>query len=268
MLKERLLTALIAGSAALAGLWFLDTAGVAVLLGAVTLLAAFEWSALVRRGWAAGLAFTALTALLGAASLVLPLTVVLGAALAWWVWAAGEVFWLRDRTSPLWRHMPVQWLAGVLVLVPAWRGCLVLKAQDPAHPSLLIWLLVMVWTADSAAYFAGRALGRRRLAPLVSPGKTVEGAIAGLAGAAAVGGAGAWWLGLPGLGWAGGVALGVAVAAASVVGDLLESKAKRMAAVKDSGRWLPGHGGFLDRIDAMTAAVPVFVWTMRYLGVR
>ena len=267
MLKERLLTALVAGSALLAGLIFLNTTGVAVLLGAVTLLAAFEWSSLVHPGSATGLAFTLLTAILGIASLALPLAVVVAVGLAWWAWALGEVFVFRDRASPLWRQAPIKWLAGLLVLVPAWRGCFALKSQDPTHHSLLIWLLVMVWVADSVAYFAGRAFGRHKLAPLVSPGKTVEGALAGVAGSAAVGAAGAWWLGVLQLGIGGGVLLGLAVGTLSIVGDLLESKAKRLAQVKDSGRWLPGHGGVLDRIDALTAAVPLFVWTMRDLGV-
>ena len=268
MLKERLLTALFAGAAVLAGLWFLNTAGVGILLGAVTLLAAFEWSGLVTRRPAARLAFPALAALLGWASLLLPLSAVMAVAILWWVWAAGEVFVFRDRVSPVWRHAPVKYLSGFLVLVPAWRGCVALKAQDPLHPALLIWLLAMVWTADSVAYFAVRAFGRRRLAPLVSPGKTVEGALAGVAGAAIIGGIGASWLGVVGLSAGRGALLGVAVAMASIVGDLLESKAKRLAAVKDSGHLLPGHGGILDRIDALTAAVPLFVWTMRYLGVR
>ncbi len=268
MLKERLLTALLAGAVVLAGLWFLNTIGVGILLGAVTLLAAFEWSGLATRRPAARYAFPALAALLGLASLLLPLSAVMAAAILWWVWAACEVFVFRDRASPVWRHAPAKYLSGLLILVPAWRGCLALKAQDPLRPALLIWLLAMVWTADSAAYFAGRALGRRRLAPLVSPGKTVEGALAGVAGAAIVGGVGASWLGVAGLGAGGGALLGAAVAMASIVGDLLESKAKRLAAVKDSGHLLPGHGGILDRIDALTAAVPLFVWTMRYLGVR
>ncbi len=267
MLKERLLTALVAGSLLLAGLIFLNSLDVAILLGAVTLLAAFEWSSLVHPGMAVGLAYTALTAIVGVASLAVPLVVVVAAALVWWAWAAGEVFVFRDRASPLWQLTALKWLVGLLVLVPAWRGCLALKMQDPSHPGFLIWLLAMVWAADSVAYFAGRAFGRRKLAPLVSPGKTMEGALGGVAGAAVAGGAGAWWLGVLPLGIGGGALLGVAIAMLSIVGDLLESKAKRSALVKDSGRWLPGHGGVLDRIDALTAAAPLFVWTMRDLGV-
>jgi phosphatidate cytidylyltransferase len=268
VLKERLLTALLAGAALLAGLWFLDTAGVGVLLGVVTLLAAYEWSGLTTRRPAARFAFPVLAALFGWASLLLPLSAVMAVAIIWWIWAAGEVFWFCDRVSPVWRYAEVKYLSGLLILVPAWRGCLALKAQDPLRPVLLIWLLAMVWAADSVAYFAGRAFGRRRLAPRVSPGKTVEGALAGIAGAAIIGGIGASWLGISELGTGGGALLGAAVAMASIVGDLLESKAKRLVAVKDSGRLLPGHGGILDRIDALTAAVPLFVWTMRYLGVR
>lgn len=268
MLKTRLLTAILVGSLVVIGLICLNTLGVAVMLGAFTLLAAFEWSSLAHPGLTTGLFFVVVVAVLGAASLHVPLQVVMGVGLAWWVWAAVEVFVFGGKAGPLWRHGVARWLSGVLVLVPTWRGCVALKAQDPVHPGLLLWLLAIVWTADSAAYFAGRRFGRRRLAPLVSPGKTLEGAVGGLIGAMVVGGGGGLFLGLSPATIVGGTALGGLVGVFSVVGDLLESKAKRLAHVKDSGRWLPGHGGILDRIDALTAAVPLFVWGLGWLGVR
>lgn len=268
MLKTRLVTAICVGSLFVVGLLFLNTLGVAVMLGAFTLLAAFEWSSLAHPGLSTGLSFAVVVAVLGTASLYVPLQIVMGMGLAWWVWAVAEVFVFGGKAGPLWQHGVARWLSGALVLVPAWRGCVALKAQNPAHPDLLLWLLAIVWTADSAAYFAGRRFGQRRLAPSVSPGKTLEGAVGGLVGAMVVGGGGGLLLRLPAATIVGGTLLGGLVGVFSVVGDLLESKAKRLAHVKDSGRWLPGHGGILDRIDALTAAVPFFVWGLGWLGVR
>ena len=267
MLKTRLLTAFLAACVVLGGLVTLGTMGVAIGLGAVVALAAFEWSALCGRQAMASVFFAGLVVILGLASLRVPLTGVMGVALVGWLWAACEVFVFRGRPSALWRNQDLRLFWGVLVLVPAWRGCVALKAQDPGHPWILVWLLTMVWTTDSLAYFAGRSYGRRKLAPLVSPGKTWEGAVGGLLGAAFVGALGAFGLSFPIGGVIEAMVLGVIVAAFSVVGDLLESKAKRLAGVKDSGRSLPGHGGFLDRIDALTAAVPIFVLGVIWLGV-
>jgi phosphatidate cytidylyltransferase len=119
-------------------------------------------------------------------------------------------------------------------------------------------LLLLIWAADTGAYFAGRRWGRHRLAPAISPGKTLEGVWGALAGAVVVAlGFGVWW-GLEAVRSAGLVVLSVAVASISIAGDLLESNWKRLADLKDSGTLLPGHGGVLDRIDSMTAAAPFF----------
>src|SRR3984885_4949082 len=122
-------------------------------------------------------------------------------------------------------------------------------------PLIVLWLVLMVCAADIGAYFAGRAFGQRKLAPRVSPGKTWEGAMGGLAMVALVAGAGAVYFGLPPLEI---VAFGCGVGIFSVIGDLTESMFKRAAALKDSGTLLPGHGGLLDRIDSVTAAAPLY----------
>jgi phosphatidate cytidylyltransferase len=119
---------------------------------------------------------------------------------------------------------------------------------------LLIWVFIVTWSTDIGAYFTGRAIGKRKLAPSISPGKTVEGLYGGIAAATLIGGA---WAVAMGLGTAL-LVLAPICAAAAQAGDLFESRMKRRAGVKDSGAWLPGHGGALDRLDGL---VPVAVLT-------
>jgi phosphatidate cytidylyltransferase len=130
-------------------------------------------------------------------------------------------------------------------------------------PLLLLFSLVIVWVSDTVAYFVGRAIGKHPFAPLLSPKKTWEGAVGGLAGSLAVGFAVARWVNVPLPHLLGMAAIGNV---AGQVGDLLESAYKRSAGVKDSGSLLPGHGGVLDRIDALILAIPVvwYYWLLIY----
>jgi phosphatidate cytidylyltransferase len=133
-----------------------------------------------------------------------------------------------------------------------------------AGPEALTWLVAVIAISDSAQFYAGRALGRRKLAPLVSPAKTVEGAIGGLVASAIAGAvAGAWWL--PEMTAIVCGFLGAGLAAIGMMGDLFESLLKRAAGVKDSSHLIPGHGGMLDRIDSYLFAAPVFYIFLRYL---
>ena len=120
--------------------------------------------------------------------------------------------------------------------------------------SLLLWVFIVTWSTDIGAYFAGRRFGKRKLAPTISPGKTVEGLWGGMAAAALLGAA---WVLSTNLNWAL-IPLAPLFAVAAQAGDLFESKMKRTAGIKDSGSWLPGHGGLLDRLDGL---VPVAVLT-------
>lgn len=134
--------------------------------------------------------------------------------------------------------------------------------RDASGPEGLFLLMLTIVASDTAQYYTGRAFGRRRLAPRVSPKKTVEGAIGGFVfGAALMAGLGAWWL--PQLPIAGRLVLGLAVVALGIVGDLFESMLKRSAGVKDSSSLIPGHGGILDRIDALLFAAPVYYLVLR-----
>jgi phosphatidate cytidylyltransferase len=131
-------------------------------------------------------------------------------------------------------------------------------------PASLFLLMFTVMVSDTAQYYSGRAFGRRRLAPAISPNKTVEGAVGGFVfGALTLAGAGAWWL--PGVPIAVRALIGVAVVALGIAGDLFESMLKRSAGVKDSSSLIPGHGGILDRIDALLFAAPVYYIVLRYV---
>lgn len=176
------------------------------------------------------------------------------------VFAASAVFWLL--LAPLWlksgwktRSPVLMAVTGWVLLMPTWLALVRLQER----PWLLLALMGIVWVADSAAYFAGHQWGRRKLAPSVSPGKTWEG-VAGAALAVAVYHALVWNFGFgphaPGLALAA-AALVAVLFPLSVIGDLFESWIKRQAGVKDSGRLLPGHGGVLDRIDALTSTLPL-----------
>jgi len=147
------------------------------------------------------------------------------------------------------------WYASgfVYALIPA-LSLLWIRERDAHGLDLLIWVFLVTWATDIGAYFAGRRFGRRKLAPTISPGKTVEGLYGGVAAATVLGGA---WALATGLGVAL-LALAPVLAIAAQAGDLFESGMKRRAGVKDSGAWLPGHGGILDRLDGL---VPVAVLT-------
>ncbi len=147
------------------------------------------------------------------------------------------------------------WYASgfIYALLPA-LALLWIRERDAHGLELLLWVFLVTWSTDIGAYFVGRAIGKHKLAPSISPGKTVEGLFGGMAVAAILGGA--WVLGM-GLGRPL-LLLAPLFAVAAQAGDLFESRMKRRAGVKDSGTWLPGHGGVLDRLDGL---VPVAVLT-------
>lgn len=144
-------------------------------------------------------------------------------------------------------------LGFVYAVLPA-ISLLWIRERDVHGLELLLWTLLVTWSTDIGAYFAGRRFGKRKLAPTISPGKTVEGLWGGMAAAALLGAA---WVFSTGLNWAL-IPLAPLFAVAAQAGDLFESKIKRTAGIKDSGSWLPGHGGLLDRLDGL---VPVAVLT-------
>jgi phosphatidate cytidylyltransferase len=259
MLRTRILTAVILGCILLTGLFLLPPDDAVLAFGAVFTIAAWEWGGFgVLRGRAARLAYAAAVAVLLMAAWRWSaepghLLLLLGAACIWWVIALSWLALVPARQHPL-----LVLACGLPVLVPAFIALARLQVANRGFapgPQIVLWLVMMVIAADVGAYFAGRSLGRHRLAPRVSPGKTLEGAAGGLAAAALVAWGGAAYFGLhaPLV-----VAFGCAVGIFSIIGDLTESMFKRAAGLKDSGTLLPGHGGLLDRIDSVTAAAPLY----------
>jgi len=186
------------------------------------------------------------------------------AALVFWAFAVQRL--LRFASNPGLRDGPIlSTLSGLLILFSTWVALVALHRSGAAGPGYVLLLLALVWAADTGAYFAGKRWGRRKLAPTISPGKTLEGVGGGFALAMVVVIAGWFALSSNGSSFAPFLAIGVATIAFSVLGDLYESMLKRQRSLKDSGTLLPGHGGMLDRIDSLTAASPAF--TFGILGV-
>lgn len=226
----------------------------AVALSLVLLAAAVEWSGFIDARWSPRrFGFLVLT-LLGCLALWRVsasfggLMAALGLALAFWTAMAAWVFLMPQRTG-----RTAVFIAGVLALSLAWMALVRMRLDWTAGREAVLYALLIVWLADSGAYFAGRAWGVRKLAPRVSPGKTVAGFWGGVAACALLAVLAGMWLGQ---GTWTLVVVTVATGMYSVVGDLLESHCKRFAGVKDSGTLIPGHGGVLDRFDSLLAAAP------------
>lgn len=259
MLKQRIITALILLPIALIGFFLLEGLAFALFIGVVVSLGAWEWARLAGCvGQPARVGYALLVAALLMVLYLLPVLApwLLAVSVFWWLAATALVLSYPDSQRH-WRGRTGSLVIGLLILLPAWQALLVLK-QWPQGNWLIVAVMVLVWVADIGAYFSGRRFGRRKLAPQVSPGKSWEGLVGGLLASLLV------TLGV-GLyrGWSARelvlALLGAAVVVLiSVVGDLTESMFKRSAGIKDSSQLLPGHGGVMDRIDSLTAAVPVF----------
>jgi phosphatidate cytidylyltransferase len=265
MLWKRVITAIVLLPLLLLALFKLPAIGIAVVIAAAVMLATWEMAALI--GFSASwqrLTYCIGIGIAGAAGSLWVLRggdikPVLVAALVWWVYAILHIVREDGSYGGIFGNKPGRMIAGVLIMVPTWLAFLFLFVADSTAPKMLLYVLVLVWVADSFAYFTGRAWGKHKLAPAVSPGKSVEGVIGGLSGVALIALLGGHYLwGLAGQALILWLAVSLLTGAVSVAGDLIESIFKRRAGVKDSGQILPGHGGMFDRIDALTAAIPVF----------
>lgn len=265
MLKQRLLTAAVLIPLVVWAVLGLPSGTLALVLGAFVLVGAWEWGALMGltspRPRVFYLALMAVALGLGWSVIERPalLAVLLALAFAWWIVALAWLVRYRPGGKGDGAMPAIKGVAGILTLVPAWTALVALHGTGRTGAYLLLLLLVLIWLADSGAFFVGRRWGSIKLAPLISPGKTREGVYGALAAAGIWAIIGGWWLGLQELQLILFVSLCLVTVVFSIVGDLFESMIKRQRGVKDSGALFPGHGGVLDRVDSLTAAAPVFV---------
>ncbi|MGQ4658935.1 phosphatidate cytidylyltransferase [Lysobacter sp. F6437] len=277
MTRTRLLAALVMAPLAIAAILLLPTDWMMALAAVVFMLGLWEWFDLaeIDDPLARTVLLVAHLALMvalvwasrstsGFSFVLLELMTVIG--VIWWLLALawlGRYRFASDHDT----HARVFKLgAGALATIPAWCALAWIHAGQPNGHRWLLCALMVVWAADTGAYFSGRRFGRHKLAPKVSPNKTVEGLVGGMLLAVIVGVvlslfAGATTAQLPAV-----AAVSLLAALFSVVGDLFESLLKRHAGVKDSGALIPGHGGVLDRLDGVLAALPAFALGKAVLG--
>lgn len=272
MLKQRIITALILAPIVIGGLFFLPPKGFDVFTGFIIVVGAWEWARMA--GWERQIWRIGYGLLIGALLVLvepLPSLHLLLAAAVWWVLALVLVT-AYPRGLGLWRHPLLRSVMGILVLIPAWVGLVHLRSgtlslgQMQNNLLLILYNFCIVWAADIGAYFAGRHFGKRKLAPRVSPGKSWAGVYGGLAAVLLLSLLVAVWAGAGPAQGLGLILISLATALVSVLGDLLESMLKRHSGLKDSSQLLPGHGGIMDRIDSLTAAIPVFALCMTVAG--
>lgn len=268
MLKQRVITAFILGVLVLGAVIWAPVWLFSLLVGCVTLYGAWEWSNFCRitrpkRGMYVGLAgvMMLLLAAIGLPNLLGSIVIVAGL-----FWVLAIVMVLRFPEGLRWSACTPKLIIGMWVLVPAWAALTAIKAL-PDGEWLILLLLFLVWGADTGAYFAGRSMGKTKLMPRVSPGKTLEGVYGGLVTCVVIAAIYALVRELSLTSAVFLILLAVITAVASVLGDLFESMFKRERGIKDSGTLLPGHGGVLDRIDSITAAAPIFLLGLIYFPV-
>lgn len=270
MLGQRVITALVLVALLLGTLLTTNPWPFALLTLALMAAGGWEWGRLNQAGGALAIGMGAAVALGGAAALAADWTRQAPAGLWWGVavlWVVMGAAGLRSGPSA-WPRLPpaARWVLGLVALWAAW---LALAQARGIGINFMLSALCLVWMADVAAYFGGRSFGRRKLALSISPGKSWEGVWSGMAGVLLLA---VFWIWLDGLGHFDGPSLytrlfsglGIvglalvlpALCALSVVGDLIESLVKRAAGAKDSSQLLPGHGGVLDRVDALLPVLP------------
>ncbi len=280
MLKKRVLTASILAPFAIACIVFLPLEAFMALMVVLTLSGLWEWTRFVPCRFRFS-AFLVPALIVVASAIVLPLSVsgftfhhlidltdfgisviaVVGA--VWWLLSILMIFKYPSGTKWWSKNRPLQQLFGLLTLLPFFWSVLLLRGyqyddQPFLGAKLVLLVCMLVWAADTGAFFAGKKFGKRKMLPNVSPNKTIEGLIGGLAAGVAIMMIAAPLFAIPFTSTLMLALVALITSLASVLGDLVESMFKRVAGIKDSGRILPGHGGILDRIDGLTAAFPVF----------
>jgi len=264
MLRARIITALVISTSLIAALGLGSPLLISAVLGLFVLAGAWEWAAFC--GWSGGarLAYALVVVLIALLCRLWlwaepQFNLLLWVAMLWWCGAFLYLLWVPQRVPPA-----LAALAGVMALVPTWLALVRVGTGWPRGFEWTVFVLTLPVMVDTGGYIFGKLFGRLKLAPRISPGKTWEGLLGGMVLAALFAWLGAWWFHLEPRYF---IPLCLAAGMLSVVGDLSESLLKRGQGLKDSGRLFPGHGGVLDRIDSVTAATPVMVLGLGWLGV-
>ncbi len=267
-LKLRLISSLIMAPTAIWLIVVLPTPYFAMVLAMFFIAGAWEWAGLVsvptratRWGYTALIVALMLAGWFAMQAFPSFLTIAIAVTVGWWLLVLAFVL-TYPQSSRWWNNVFTKALAGCLILVPPWLAMNGIHGSGPSGPYYALYVFMMIWLADSAAYFSGRRWGKHKLAPRVSPGKSREGVLGALAAVVIYTLIASYFLGIYSMGvsmalifW--GISLFTVVV--SVLGDLAESMFKRQAQVKDSGSLFPGHGGVLDRFDSLTSAAPAFL---------
>lgn len=270
MLKQRIITAIILIPIMLCIVIFFPPKSFLIATALMALIGSWEWAGLMGlKRIPARTLYLLLMMLIFFNCLFLPVQLILTIGVIWWI-VGFVLVAVYPRASAVWGNSVIlRGLMGIMTLTPCWVAINFIRYQQDGLFALL-FLFILIWGADTTAYFVGKKWGRNKLARHASPGKTVQGAVGALIFALIVTVVALWCFETPLFIWHWGVMLSMVTVVASIVGDLFESIMKRQVGVKDSGSLLPGHGGLLDRIDSLTAAAPVYAfgaWLLNsYLG--
>ncbi len=273
-MKQRIITALILAPLVMLGIFELSLPMFIMMLAAIVMLGYWEWTQFVdTKARVVALIPAALVSTLS--FFVIPFDApslnnlsqvhlsILAIGSIWWIVASWLAITYPKSTTSWESSKLLRHGFGILTLLPFFWSVIFLRAEnvqlDPYHGArLVLFVCFLVWAADSGAYFAGKSFGKHKMAPKVSPNKTIEGLIGGIIAALIVGWFAADWFDIHFSSAWSMVVITLATVIISVLGDLVESMFKRVSGIKDSSNLIPGHGGILDRIDSLTAAFPVF----------
>ncbi|MGL6314445.1 phosphatidate cytidylyltransferase [Vibrio sp. WXL103] len=275
-MKQRIITALILAPLVILGIFFLPLGFFVSAITLITLLGAWEWTQFVGQQ-SRPLALLPIVIVTALSFVVLPFDAqslnsvgaghiaLLAIGSVWWLFASALAL-SYPKSAKFWSDScPLRHVFGMLTLLPFLWSIVILRAdsvlEQPYYGAkLVLFVCLIVWAADSGAYFAGRAFGKRKMAPHVSPNKTIEGLVGGIVTAFVVALLAAKGFELEFSSTSSMLMITLLTVIISVLGDLVESMFKRVAGIKDSSNLIPGHGGILDRVDSLTAAFPVFAF--------
>ena len=265
MLLPRILSAIVMVVLFICAVFVLEETGFMLAMGGVVLLAGWEWARLSGvKSFVLRIVFALVVGVLCYVTYQqnFQKTILYIAPVLWLL----ALYWVMSYPSLKgWRYQSSRLLFGLLILITTWSSLVVLKQST----NFVVWVLLLmglIWGADSGAYFSGKAFGKNKLAPHVSPGKSWEGVVGGLVFTQIGIGLFSYIVQFSLVQWSVLASIGLVTVFVSVLGDLTESLFKRHESLKDSSRLIPGHGGVMDRVDSLTAAAPVFVLLLSVFG--